>query len=177
MFGDLVTMRWWDDLWLKESFADYMGTLAVDEATTWSTSWVSFANGRKAWAYVQDQLPTTHPIVADIGDLEAADQNFDGITYAKGASVLKQLAASAGREAFREASRRYFRRHAFGNASLQDFLDVLEEVTGQDIQAWAQSWLQTAGLPELSAEISEDTVWSGSLGSTRWTAAPCTARM
>lgn len=158
-FGDLVTMRWWDDLWLKESFADYMGTLAVDEATTWSTSWVSFANGRKAWAYVQDQLPTTHPIVADIGDLEAADQNFDGITYAKGASVLKQLAASAGREAFREASRRYFRRHAFGNASLQDFLDVLEEVTGQDIQAWAQSWLQTAGLPELSAEISEDTVW------------------
>mgnify|MGYP001942161891 CR=1 FL=1 len=158
-FGDLVTMHWWDDLWLKESFADYMGTLAVDEATGWSTSWVSFANGRKAWAYVQDQLPTTHPIVADIEDLEAADQNFDGITYAKGASVLKQLAAYAGREAFREASRQYFRRHAFGNASLRDFLDVLAEVTGKDMQAWAQSWLQTAGLPELSAEISEGAVW------------------
>ncbi len=158
-FGDLVTMRWWDDLWLKESFADYMGSLAVDEATRWSTAWVSFANGRKAWAYVQDQLPTTHPIVADIEDLEAADQNFDGITYAKGASVLKQLAAAAGREAFREASRRYFRRHAFGNASLADFLGVLEEVTGQDMQAWAAAWLQTAGLPELSAEISEGTVW------------------
>ena len=153
-FGNLVTMHWWDDLWLKESFADYMGTLAVDEATAWSTSWVSFANGRKAWAYVQDQLPTTHPIVADIGDLEAADQNFDGITYAKGASVLKQLAAYAGREAFREASRQYFRRHAFGNASLHDFLDALEEATGKDMQAWAQSWLQTAGLPELSAEVS-----------------------
>lgn len=157
-FGNLVTMRWWDDLWLKESFADYMGTQAVDEATGWSTSWVSFANGRKAWAYVQDQLPSTHPIVADIPDLEAADQNFDGITYAKGASVLKQLAAYAGREAFREASRKYFRRHAFGNATLQDFLNVLEEVTDKDMQAWAWSWLQTAGLPELAVEIQDGTV-------------------
>ncbi|MGO4436012.1 M1 family metallopeptidase, partial [Paenarthrobacter sp. RAF9] len=88
-FGDLVTMQWWDDLWLKESFADYMGTLGVDRTTDWGTAWVNFANNRKAWAYVQDQLPTTHPIVADIPDLEAAKQNFDGITYAKGASVLK----------------------------------------------------------------------------------------
>ncbi|WP_235181012.1 aminopeptidase N [Nesterenkonia sp. AN1] len=152
-FGDLVTMHWWDDLWLKESFADYMGSLAVDEATDWSTSWISFANGRKAWAYVQDQLPTTHPIVADIGDLEAADQNFDGITYAKGASVLKQLAAYAGREAFREAARRYFARHAFGNASLGDFLAVLEEVTGANMDDWARAWLQTAGVPVLSAEL------------------------
>ena len=84
-FGDLVTMQWWDDLWLKESFADYMGTLGVDRTTDWDTAWVNFANNRKAWAYVQDQLPTTHPIVADIPDLEAAKQNFDGITYAKGA--------------------------------------------------------------------------------------------
>ena len=88
-FGDLVTMRWWDDLWLKESFAEFMGTLGVERATDWTTSWVNFANRRKAWAYMQDQLPTTHPIVADIPDLEAAEQNFDGITYAKGASVLK----------------------------------------------------------------------------------------
>ncbi|MCH8564957.1 aminopeptidase N [Nesterenkonia sp. LB17] len=152
-FGDLVTMHWWDDLWLKESFADYMGSLAVDEATDWTTSWISFANGRKAWAYVQDQLPTTHPIVADIPDLEAADQNFDGITYAKGASVLKQLAAYAGREAFREAARRYFSRHAFGNASLGDFLAVLEEVTGANMDDWARAWLQTAGVPVLSAEL------------------------
>ena len=152
-FGDLVTMNWWDDLWLKESFADYMGSLAVDEATDWTTSWISFANGRKAWAYVQDQLPTTHPIVADIGDLEAADQNFDGITYAKGASVLKQLAAYAGRGAFREAAQRYFARHAFGNASLGDFLTVLEEVTGQNKDDWARAWLQTAGVPVLSAEL------------------------
>lgn len=151
-FGDLVTMRWWDDLWLKESFADYMGSLAVDEATGWTTSWISFASARKAWAYVQDQLPTTHPIVADIEDLEAADQNFDGITYAKGASVLKQLGAYAGRAAFREASRRYFRRHAFGNATLQDFLGILEEVTGKDMQGWAQAWLQTAGLPVIAVE-------------------------
>ncbi|WP_336581672.1 aminopeptidase N [Nesterenkonia sp. PF2B19] len=154
-FGDLVTMRWWDDLWLKESFADYMGSLAVDEATDWTTSWISFANGRKAWAYVQDQLPTTHPIVADITDLEAADQNFDGITYAKGASVLKQLAAFVGREAFREAARRYFVRHAFGNASLDDFLSVLGEVSGRDMTSWAAAWLQTAGVPELAASVDD----------------------
>ncbi|GAA1148176.1 aminopeptidase N [Nesterenkonia lutea] len=154
-FGDLVTMHWWDDLWLKESFADYMGSLAVDEATDWRTSWISFANGRKAWAYVQDQLPTTHPIVADIGDLEAADQNFDGITYAKGASVLKQLAAYTGRDSFREAARRYFARHAFGNATLADFLAVLEEVTGVNMDSWARAWLQTAGVPVLAAEIQD----------------------
>lgn len=154
-FGDLVTMRWWDDLWLKESFADYMGTFAVDEATDFNTAWVAFANSRKGWAYVQDQLPTTHPIVADIPDLEAADQNFDGITYAKGASVLKQLAAFAGREHFREASRRYFSRHAFGNAQLEDFLAVLEEVTGKDMRAWATAWLQTSGIPVLSTELTE----------------------
>ncbi|MDZ5077972.1 aminopeptidase N [Nesterenkonia sp. HG001] len=154
-FGDLVTMRWWDDLWLKESFADYMGSLAVDEATDWTTSWISFANGRKAWAYVQDQLPTTHPIVADITDLEAADQNFDGITYAKGASVLKQLAAFVGREAFREAARRYFSRHAFGNASLNDFLSVLGEVSGRDMTSWAEAWLQTAGVPVLAASVDD----------------------
>ncbi|GAB3188878.1 aminopeptidase N [Nesterenkonia suensis] len=157
-FGDLVTMRWWDDLWLKESFADYMGSLAVDEATDWTTAWISFANGRKAWAYVQDQLPTTHPIVADITDLEAADQNFDGITYAKGASVLKQLAAFVGREAFRDAARRYFSRHAFGNASLEDFLAVLGEVSGQDMTGWAQAWLQTAGVPVIAATVDDGAV-------------------
>ncbi len=152
-FGDLVTMVWWDDLWLKESFADYMGTLAVAETTRWTTSWVSFANKRKAWAYNQDQLPTTHPIVADIPNLEAAKQNFDGITYAKGASVLKQLVAHVGFEAFTEAARKYFRAHAFGNTTLADLLASLSDASGQDMTAWARQWLQTSGVPALAAEV------------------------
>ncbi|WP_105030657.1 aminopeptidase N [Arthrobacter ruber] len=152
-FGDLVTMSWWDDLWLKESFADYMGALAVAEATRWETSWVSFANRRKSWAYVQDQLPTTHPIVADIPDLEAAKQNFDGITYAKGASVLKQLVAFVGRDAFTAATRQYFRKHAYGNTTLTDLLDVLAAATGQDLAGWSRSWLETSGVPSLRAEV------------------------
>ncbi len=156
-FGDLVTMTWWDDLWLKESFADYMGTLASDEAAGFTEAWTSFASRRKAWAYVQDQYPTTHPIVADIVDLEAARQNFDGITYAKGASVLKQLAAFVGREAFEEAARTYFRRHAWGNAELEDFLAVLSEASGRDMSAWADAWLHTAGVPRLRVEMVDGT--------------------
>ena len=152
-FGDLVTMQWWDDLWLKESFADYMGTLGVDRATDWDTAWVNFANKRKAWAYVQDQLPTTHPIVADIPDLEAAKQNFDGITYAKGASVLKQLVAYVGFDAFIAGSRAYFRKHAYGNTSLGDLLDALGEASGRDLAGWAQLWLQTSGISTLSLDI------------------------
>ncbi|MEV7473064.1 aminopeptidase N [Pseudarthrobacter oxydans] len=152
-FGDLVTMQWWDDLWLKESFADYMGTLGVDRATDWDTAWVNFANKRKAWAYVQDQLPTTHPIVADIPDLEAAKQNFDGITYAKGASVLKQLVAYVGFEAFISGSRDYFRKHAYGNTTLDDLLAALSTSSGRDLAGWAQQWLQTSGISTLSLEI------------------------
>ncbi|MCC9145404.1 MULTISPECIES: aminopeptidase N [unclassified Arthrobacter] len=148
-FGDLVTMKWWDDLWLKESFADYMGALAVDQATDFTNSWVSFANRRKAWAYVQDQLPTTHPIVADIPNLEAAKQNFDGITYAKGASVLKQLVAYVGFEAFIDAARGYFRDHAYGNTTLADLLAALETASGRDMGLWSARWLQTAGVPVL----------------------------
>ncbi len=155
-FGDLVTMRWWDDLWLKESFAEFMGTLAVERATDWTTSWVNFANRRKAWAYVQDQLPTTHPIVADIPDLEAAEQNFDGITYAKGASVLKQLVAYVGEEAFFAAAREYFAKHAYGNTTLADLLDALGRASGRPMEAWAAAWLQTAGLPVLEPEIEYD---------------------
>ncbi len=155
-FGDLVTMNWWDDLWLKESFADYMGTLGVDRATDWGTAWVNFANKRKAWAYVQDQLPTTHPIVADIPDLEAAKQNFDGITYAKGASVLKQLVAYVGFDAFIAGSRQYFRDHAFGNTSLQDLLRALSTASGRDLGDWARQWLQTSGISTITAEIVDD---------------------
>lgn len=154
-FGDLVTMQWWDDLWLKESFADYMGTLGVDRTTDWGTAWVNFANNRKAWAYVQDQLPTTHPIVADIPDLEAAKQNFDGITYAKGASVLKQLVAYVGFEAFIAGSRQYFRDHAYGNTTLEDLLAALSAASGRDLATWARQWLQTSGISTLTSEIQE----------------------
>ena len=155
-FGDLVTMKWWDDLWLKESFADYMGALAVDRATDFTNSWVSFANRRKAWAYVQDQLPTTHPIVADITDLEAAKQNFDGITYAKGASVLKQLVAYVGFDTFIEAARGYFREHAFGNTTLADLLAALASASGRDLAQWSRLWLQTAGVPVLVPDTETD---------------------
>ncbi|MCJ0905602.1 aminopeptidase N [Rhodococcus sp. ARC_M6] len=154
-FGDLVTMVWWDDLWLKESFADFMGALVSVEATRFTDAWVAFTIKRKAWAYLQDQLPTTHPIVADIVDLEAAKLNFDGITYAKGASVLKQLVAFVGRDAFFEAARRYFRTHAFGNTRLVDFLDALSATSGRDMRDWARAWLQTAGVSMLTLEGGE----------------------
>ncbi|WP_307363487.1 aminopeptidase N [Microbacterium murale] len=151
-FGDLVTMRWWDDLWLKESFADYMGSHASAAATRFTDAWVRFAANRKAWAYQQDQLPTTHPIVADIPDLEAAKLNFDGITYAKGASVLKQLVAFVGEEPFFEGARRYFAAHAYGNTTLDDLLVQLEDVSGRDVRAWSKSWLETSGVTTLWLE-------------------------
>jgi aminopeptidase N len=151
-FGDLVTMRWWDDLWLKESFADYMGAHASAAATRFTDAWVKFAASRKAWAYQQDQLPTTHPIVADIPDLEAAKLNFDGITYAKGASVLKQLVAFVGEEAFFEGARRYFAAHAFGNTTLGDLLAQLSAVSGRDLSEWSRAWLETSGMSTLSLE-------------------------
>ncbi|MFF9840424.1 aminopeptidase N [Streptomyces sp. NPDC013740] len=155
-FGDLVTMVWWDDLWLKESFADFMGAFSLTEATRFTNSWVTFANNRKAWAYRADQLPSTHPITADIRDLEAAKLNFDGITYAKGASVLKQLVAYAGREAFLEGARRYFKRHAYGNTRLADLLAALEETSGRDLKTWAKSWLQTSGVNTLTPAVTYD---------------------
>ncbi|MEU6660752.1 aminopeptidase N [Streptomyces sp. NPDC046821] len=155
-FGDLVTMQWWDDLWLKESFADFMGTFSMVEATRFTNGWITFANNRKAWAYRADQLPSTHPVTADIRDLEDAKLNFDGITYAKGASVLKQLVAYVGRDAFLEGSRRYFKRHAYGNTRLGDLLSVLEETSGRDMAAWSRAWLQTAGVNSLTPQVTSD---------------------
>nr|BFD84830.1 aminopeptidase N [Streptomyces sp. Xyl84] len=152
-FGDLVTMEWWDDLWLKESFADFMGSFSLVGATRFTDGWITFANRRKAWAYRADQLPSTHPVTADIRDLQDAKLNFDGITYAKGASVLKQLVAYVGREAFLEGARRYFKRHAYGNTRLGDLLAVLEETSGRDMGAWARSWLQTAGVNALTPQV------------------------
>ncbi|MFC6883911.1 MULTISPECIES: aminopeptidase N [Actinomadura] len=148
-FGDLVTMRWWDDLWLNESFATYMSVLCQAEATKWKGSWTTFANLMKAWAYRQDQLPSTHPISADIPDIRAVEVNFDGITYAKGASVLKQLVAYVGRDNFLEGVRRYFQRHAWGNTVLADLLDALEETSGRDLASWSKEWLETAGVNTL----------------------------
>ncbi|MFJ4837426.1 aminopeptidase N [Streptomyces sp. NPDC088746] len=155
-FGDLVTMQWWDDLWLKESFADFMGTFSMVEATRFANGWTTFANNRKAWAYRADQLPSTHPVTADIRDLEDAKLNFDGITYAKGASVLKQLVAYVGRDAFLEGARRYFKRHAYGNTQLGDLLSVLAETSGRDMTAWSRAWLQTAGVNVLTPAVRYD---------------------
>ncbi|MDX2523693.1 aminopeptidase N [Streptomyces europaeiscabiei] len=152
-FGDLVTMVWWDDLWLKESFADFMGSFSMVEATRFTNGWVTFANNRKSWAYRADQLPSTHPVTADIRDLEDAKLNFDGITYAKGASVLKQLVAYVGREAFLEGARRYFKRNAYGNTKLGDLLSVLEETSGRDMVSWSRAWLQTAGVNSLTPQV------------------------
>jgi aminopeptidase N len=144
-FGDLVTMQWWNDLWLNESFATYASARCQAEATRWTGAWTTFANVEKTWAYGQDQLPSTHPIVAEIRDLEDVYVNFDGITYAKGASVLKQLVAYVGDEGFVNGLRTYFRRHAWGNTRLSDLLGALEEASGRDLGAWSKSWLETAG--------------------------------
>jgi aminopeptidase N len=155
-FGDLVTMRWWDDLWLNESFATYMSVLCLSEATRWTGAWTTFANMEKAWAYRQDQLPSTHPISADMTDIRAVEINFDGITYAKGASVLKQLVAYAGRDNFLEGVRRYFQRHAWGNTVLTDLLDALEETSGRELTSWSKEWLETAGVNTLRPAYSVD---------------------
>ncbi len=155
-FGDLVTMRWWDDLWLNESFAEWVSTLAAAEATSWASAWTTFANTDKTWAYRQDQLPSTHPIAAEINDLEDVEVNFDGITYAKGAAVLKLLAAWVGRDAFVEGLRAYFRTFAWQNTTLSDLLGKLEETSGRDLKAWSADWLETAGVNTLRAEFETD---------------------
>jgi len=155
-FGDLVTMRWWDDLWLNESFATYASTLCQAEATRWTHAWTTFANTEKTWAYRQDQLPSTHPIQADIPDLDAVEVNFDGITYAKGASVLKQLVSWVGRDEFFAGLRHYFKAYAWRNATLADLRTCLEEVSGRDLVAWSREWLETAGVNTLRAEFAVD---------------------
>jgi len=152
-FGDLVTMKWWDDLWLNESFAEWAAHHASVEATQYTEAWVNFVNQRKSWGYRQDQLPTTHPIVADMFDLDAVEVNFDGITYAKGASALRQLVAWVGEDAFFTGIRAYFKKHAWGNTELQDLLVELEQACGRSLTDWTQRWLQTAGVNTLRPEI------------------------
>jgi aminopeptidase N len=155
-FGDLVTMQWWDDLWLNESFATFASVLCQAEATEFTTAWTTFANSEKSWAYRQDQLPSTHPVAADIPDLAAVEVNFDGITYAKGASVLKQLVAYVGLEHFLSGLRDYFGAHAFGNATFGDLLGALEKASGRDLSDWGRLWLKTTGLNTLRADFDVD---------------------
>jgi aminopeptidase N len=155
-FGDLVTMAWWNDLWLNESFAEWASTTCSAEVTQWDTAWTTFSTAEKSWAYRQDQLSSTHPIVADIGDLEDVEVNFDGITYAKGASVLKQLVAYVGREPFTAGLRQYFSKHAWQNTTLADLLGHLEQASGRDLQRWSQLWLETAGVNTLRPELTVD---------------------
>jgi aminopeptidase N len=155
-FGDLVTMRWWDDLWLNESFATYASVLAQVESTRFTNGWTTFANTEKTWAYRQDQLPSTHPVAADIRDIDDVKVNFDGITYAKGASVLKQLVAWVGQDAFLEGLRSYFRDHEYGNTVLADLLSELERASGRDLGAWSAEWLETAGCNTLRASFDTD---------------------
>jgi aminopeptidase N len=149
-FGDLVTMKWWDDLWLNESFAEWAAHHSSVKATKYTEAWTGFTNARKNWAYRQDQLPSTHPVVADNHDLEAVEVNFDGITYAKGASILKQLVAYVGEEEFLAGLRDYFARHAFGNTEYRDLVEALEATSGRDLGSWSKDWLQTSGVNTLT---------------------------
>jgi aminopeptidase N len=155
-FGDLVTMRWWDDLWLNESFAEWASHQASTAATRYTEGWTSFCNSRKTWAYRQDQLPSTHPIAADNYDLEAVEVNFDGITYAKGASALRQLVAWVGEDEFFAGLRTYFSRHAYGNTELTDLLKALEGTSGRELGSWTKEWLQTAGVNTMRPAFTVD---------------------
>ncbi|MGR3937981.1 aminopeptidase N [Streptomyces sp. BRA346] len=157
-FGDLVTMEWWNDLWLNESFATYtsIACQAYAPGSKWPHSWTTFANSMKTWAYRQDQLPSTHPIMAEINDLDDVLVNFDGITYAKGASVLKQLVAYVGIDEFFRGVQAYFKRHAYKNTRLTDLLGALEETSGRDLKTWSKAWLETAGINVLRPEIATD---------------------
>ena len=155
-FGDMVTMYWWDDLWLNESFAEWSSYLALSEATRFKGAWSEFNSARKNWAYRQDQLSSTHPIIADMVDMEAVNANFDGITYAKGASVLHQLVAHVGRPQFIAGLQKYFAKHAWGNTTLDDLLVELEATSGRKLDSWVNTWLQTAGVNTLRPVLDID---------------------
>ena len=155
-FGDLVTMSWWDDLWLNESFAEWASHYANVNATRYTDAWTTFSNQRKAWAYRQDQLPSTHPIAADMVDLDSVRVNFDGITYAKGASALRQLVAWVGEAEFLAGVTTYFGKHAWGNTELSDLLSELEVTSGRDLSTWTEEWLRTSGVNLMRPEITTD---------------------
>ncbi|MCX4388928.1 aminopeptidase N [Micromonospora peucetia] len=156
-FGDLVTMRWWDDLWLNESFAEYLGTRVTAEATRFEGAWTTFALRRKAWGYAADQRPSTHPVAPEeVADAAEGLLNFDGISYAKGASVLRQLVAWLGDDAFLAGLNAHFATHRFGNATLADLLGSLATAAGRDLSGWAERWLRSAQVNTLRAEVTVD---------------------
>ncbi|CAM3428265.1 aminopeptidase N [Stackebrandtia soli] len=155
-FGDLVTMRWWDDLWLNESFAEWASHWANVEATRYTGAWTTFLSLRKNWGYRQDQLPTTHPVYTDMPDVEAVATNFDGITYAKGASILKQLVAYVGIEPFKAGIKEYFEKHQWGNATFTDLLSSLEAASGRELRDFADTWLRSAGVSTLRPTVAVD---------------------
>jgi aminopeptidase N len=154
-FGNMVTMYWWDDLWLNESFAEWTSYLALTEGTRFKDGWTSFIIADKSWAYNQDQLVTTHPIAMEMDDIESVNANFDGISYAKGASVLHQLSAYIGRDNFIQGLRQYFTKFAWQNTKLSDLLDELQTTTDRDLGAWSTTWLKTAGINTLLPVIEE----------------------
>ncbi|GAA4407506.1 aminopeptidase N [Fodinibacter luteus] len=152
-FGDLVTMRWWDDLWLNESFAEYMAYRAVTEVTEFADAWVEFGVVSKMWGYAAERAPSTHPVAGSPApDALSALGNFDGISYAKGASVLRQLIAHVGDEAFTAGVTEYLRSHAFGNGELAEFRAAMEVASGRSLAAWSAAWLETAGADRLAVE-------------------------
>jgi aminopeptidase N len=155
-FGDLVTMKWWNDLWLNESFAEWASAQASADVTEWTEAWTTFAMMEKSAAYRQDQLPSTHPVVATINDLEDVQVNFDHITYAKGGSVLKQLVAWVGIDAFYRGVAAYFKKHEYGNTELKDLLGELETTSGRELAEWSKVWLETAGVNTLRPLIETD---------------------
>ncbi|MFE3523877.1 aminopeptidase N [Streptomyces sp. NPDC059161] len=163
-FGDLVTLRWWDDIWLNESFAEYMGYQTLTEATRFTDTWVDFGITRKAWGYDADQRPSTHPVAPApdaVPDTASAMLNFDGISYAKGASALRQLVAWLGEKDFLAGINTHFKRHKFANATLADFIDSLASATDRDVHAWAATWLGTTGVDTLTPEITEtESTWA-----------------
>ena len=155
-FGDLVTMKWWQDLWLNESFAEWASYMAVSESTKYKNAWTEFNSVRKNWAYRADQLSSTHPIAVEMKDLDDVRTNFDGISYAKGASVLQQLVAHVGRDNFIAGLRKYFAKHAYANTELSDLITELEATSGKDLTAWVATWLRTAGVNTLRPVIALD---------------------
>jgi aminopeptidase N len=155
-FGDLVTMKWWNDLWLNESFAEYMAFVCMVGATRFTSAWEDFNTSIKNWGYRQDQLVTTHPIAGEVADTDQTFLNFDGITYAKGASTLKQLVATIGFDSFRAGMRHYFRTHAYGNTTLSQFLTALETGSGRELKTWSDLWLRTPSLNTIGVEWQAD---------------------
>ncbi|MEX1908799.1 aminopeptidase N [Janibacter sp. Y6] len=152
-FGDLVTMRWWDDLWLNESFAEYMAHRCLVAATDFEDAWVDSTATRKAWGYAAERSPSTHPVAGSPApDARSALANFDGISYAKGAAVIRQLIAYIGDDAFLAGIRDYLGAHAFGNGELADFLAAMERASGRSLADWAQAWLSTAGVDALAVD-------------------------